>query len=153
MPNYYEILGVSPSATSEEIKKSFRNLALKYHPDKNRNSEESKQKFMKIVEAYEVLSDEQARKSYDDVNNDGGLRRSTTATTFSKRRPSPRWTPPADFSRVYSYEEIKRRYRSSSNVGGGMWDISDKASFGMWKATMLLFGCLGAVVLYILLSG
>lgn len=153
MPNYYEILGVSPSATSEEIKKSFRNLALKYHPDKNRNSEESKQKFMKIVEAYEVLSDKQARKSYDDVNNDGGLRRSTTATTFRKPGPSPRWTPPADFSRVYSYEEIKRRYRSSSSVGGGMWDISDKASFGMWKATMLLFGCLGAVVLYILLSG
>jgi DnaJ-class molecular chaperone len=153
VPNYYEILGVSPSATSEEIKKSFRNLAMKYHPDKNRNSEESKQKFMKIVEAYEVLSDEQARRSYDDINNDGGVRRSTTATTFRKPGPSPRWTPPADFSRVYSYEEIKRRYRSSSNVGGGMWDISDKASFGMWKATMLLFGCLGAVVLYILLSG
>ena len=153
MPNYYEILGVSPSATSEEIKKSFRNLAMKYHPDKNRNSEDSKQKFMKIVEAYEVLSNEQARKNYDDVNNYGGVRRSTTATTFRKPGPSPRWTPPADFSRVYSYEEIKRRYRSSSNVGGGMWDISDKASFGMWKATMLLFGCLGAVVLYILLSG
>jgi DnaJ domain len=152
VPNYYEILGVSPSATPEEIKKSFRNLALKYHPDKNRNSEESKQKFMKIVEAYEVLSNEQARKNYDDVNNDGGIRRSTT-TTFRKPGPSSRWTPPADFSRVYSYEEIKRRYRSSSNVGGGMWDISDKASFGMWKATMLLFGCLGAVVLYILLSG
>ena len=152
MPNYYEILGVSPSATSEEIKKSFRNLAMKYHPDKNRNSEESKQKFMKIVEAYEVLSDEQARRSYDDINNDGGVRRSTT-TTFRKPGASPRWTPPADFSRVYSYEEIKKRYRSSSNVGGGMWDISDKASFGMWKATMLLFGCLGAVVLYILLSG
>jgi hypothetical protein len=150
--NYYEILGVSPSATPEEIKKSFRNLALKYHPDKNRNSEESKQKFMKIVEAYEVLSNEQARKNYDDVNNDGGIRRSTT-TTFRKPGPSPRWTPPADFSRVYSYEEIKRRYRSSSNVGGGMWDINDKASLGMWKATMLLFGCLGAVVLYILLSG
>ena len=152
MPNYYEILGLSPGATTEEIKKSFRNLALKYHPDKNRNSEASKQKFMKIVEAYEVLSNEQARKNYDDVNNDGGVRRSTT-TTFRKPGPSPRWTPPADFSRVYSYEEIKRRYRPRSNVGGGMWDISDKASFGMWKATMLLFGCLGAVVLYILLSG
>ena len=152
MPNYYEILGVSPRATSEEIKKSFRNLAMKYHPDKNRNSEESKQKFMKIVEAYEVLSDEQARRSYDDINNDGGVRRGTT-TTFRKPGASPRWTPPADFSRVYSYEEIKKRYRPSSNVGGGMWDISDKASFGMWKATMLLFGCLGAVVLYILLSG
>jgi DnaJ domain len=153
VPNYYEILGVSPRATSEEIKKSFRNLAMKYHPDKNRNSEESKQRFMKIVEAYEVLSDEQARRSYDDINNDGGVRRSTTATTFRKPRPPPRWTPPADFSRVYSYEEIKKRYRPGSNVGGGMWDISDKASFGMWKATMLLFGCLGAVVLYILLSG
>ena len=143
---------MSPSATSQEIKKSFRNLAMKYHPDKNRNSEESKQKFMKIVEAYEVLSDEQARRSYDDINNDGGVRRRTT-TTFRKPGASPRWTPPADFSRVYSYEEIKKRYRPSSNVGGVMWDISDKASFGMWKATMLLFGCLGAVVLYILLSG
>ena len=58
MPNYYEILEVSPDASQAEIKKSFRNLALQHHPDKNKNSEESKQKFMKIIEAYEVLSDE-----------------------------------------------------------------------------------------------
>ena len=57
MPNYYEVLGVNVGATQDEIKKSFRNLALKYHPDKNGNSEESRQKFMKIVEAYAVLSD------------------------------------------------------------------------------------------------
>lgn len=138
MPSYYEILGVSSEATQDEIKKSFRNLALKYHPDKNRNSEESKQKFMSIVEAYEVLSDDQARKIYD--NN----------TLQQRPGPTPRWTPPADFTTVYSYEEIKRRYRPS-NIGGGMWDISDKASFGMWKATMVLFACLGAVVIYILL--
>lgn len=139
MPNYYEILGVSAEATMEEIKKSFRNLALKYHPDKNKNSEESKQKFMKIVEAYEVLSNDQARKTYD-------------SSTMYKPGPAPRWTPPADFSTIYSYEEIKRRYRPT-NIGGGMWDISDKASFGMWKATMVLFACLGAVVIYILIAG
>ncbi len=142
MPNYYDILGVSPGATQDEIKKSFRHLALKYHPDKNRNSEESKQKFMKIVEAYEVLSDDQARKTYD------------SGTLQQKPGPTPRWTPPADFNTVYSYEEIKRRYRpSNNNIGGGMWDISDKASFGMWKATMVLFAGLAAVVIYILLAG
>lgn len=142
MPNYYEILEVSQVATPDEIKKSFRHLALKYHPDKNRNSEESKQKFMKIVEAYEVLSNDQARKNYD-------------ASIFEpqlKPGPTPRWTPPADFRTAYSYEEIKRRYRPST-VGGGMWDISDKASFGMWKATIVLFACLAAVVIYIILAG
>lgn len=139
MPNYYDILGVNPNATSEEIKKSFRNLALKYHPDKNRNSEESKQKFMKIVEAYEVLYNEQSRKNYD-------------GNAFKVPRQAPGWTPPADFRTVYSYEEIKRKYRqtSGSNTGGGMWDISDKANRGMWKATMILFACLTAVVIYIL---
>lgn len=142
MPNYYEILEVSPVATQDEIKKSFRHLALKYHPDKNRNSEESKQKFMKIVEAYEVLSDDPARRNYD-------------ISIFEQKQkpgPTPRWTPPANFRTVYSYEEIKKRYRPST-VGGGMWDISEKASFGMWKATMVLFACLAAVVFYIMLSG
>lgn len=139
VPNYYDILGVSPDASQEEIKKSFRNLALKYHPDKNKNSEESKQKFMKIVEAYETLSNEQSRKNYD------------SSRAFKVAKQTPRWTPPADFSTVYSYEEIKRRYRPSSNISGGMWDISDKANMGMWKATMILFACLAAVVIYILL--
>jgi curved DNA-binding protein CbpA len=139
VPDYYEILEVSAGATPDEIKKSFRHLALKYHPDKNGNSEESKQKFVKIVEAYEVLSNDQTRKTYD-------------SSTLHRPGPTPRWTPPADFSTVYSYEEIKRRYRPS-NIGGGMWDISDKASFGMWKATMVLFAGLGAVVIYILITG
>ena len=137
VPNYYDILGVSPNASQAEIKKSFRNLALQYHPDKNKNSEESKQKFMKIIEAYEVLSDEQARKNYD-------------SNTLQKRGARTRWTPSADFGTVYSYEEIKRRYRPN-NVGGGMWDISEKASFGIWKATILLFACLVALLIYIIL--
>jgi DnaJ-class molecular chaperone len=61
----YKILEVSNIAASQaEIKRAFRRLALKYHPDRNKNSEESKQKFIEIVEAYEVLSDNQARKNY-----------------------------------------------------------------------------------------
>ena len=136
MPNYYDILGVTHAATQAEIKQSFRNLALRYHPDKNKNSEESKQKFVQIVEAYEVLSDEHARKNYDNNPYALGARH--------------KWTPPADFEQVYSYAEIKRRYRQST-ISGGMWDISDRASFGLWKATILLFGCLGAVVLFIML--
>ena len=113
---------------------------MKHHPDKNKNSEESRLKFMKIVEAYEVLSDDNSRRTYDGAS--------------TKLDGSHSWTPPADIGRVYSYEEIKRRYRPpSSNIRGGMWDISDGASSGMWKATMLLFGCLGAVVLYILIAG
>lgn len=134
MPNYYEVLGLKPGASQEEIKKSFRSLALKYHPDKNKGSEESKQKFMKIVEAYEILSDVQARQKYE-----GNTSRQE-------------WTPSADFDRVYSYEELKRQYRQS-NIRGGMWDISDKASMGMWKATMILFAGLAAIVIYILLAG
>ena len=137
MPNYYDILGVSPDASQADIRKSFRNLALKHHPDKNKNSEESKQKFMKIIEAYEVLSDEQSRKNYD-------------SNSLQKRATKARWTPSADFGTVYSYEEIKRRYRPN-NVGGGMWDISDKASFGIWKATMLLFACLAVLLIYIMI--
>lgn len=139
MPSYYDILEISPTASQDEIKKSFRHLALKYHPDKNGNSEDSRQKFMRLVEAYEILSDDQARRNYD-------------GTTFGTPKEAPGWTPPADFSTVYSYEQIKRRY-NPNDIRGGMWDISDKASFGMWKATMILFACLGAVVIYILLAG
>lgn len=62
MKNYYEILGVSKEATAEEIKKSYRKLSLKYHPDKNPKGEE---KFKEISEAYTVLGDEQKRKDYD----------------------------------------------------------------------------------------
>ncbi|MFL6362074.1 MAG: J domain-containing protein, partial [Nitrososphaeraceae archaeon] len=59
---------MSTTASAAEIRRSFRELALKYHPDKNKNSEESKQKFVQIVEAYKLLSDENTRKEYDYKN-------------------------------------------------------------------------------------
>ena len=64
IPNYYEILGVSSNATKNEIKKAFRKLALKWHPDKNK-SLNSHEKFIEINKAYLILSDREARAKYD----------------------------------------------------------------------------------------
>ncbi len=63
--DYYEILGVSRSATADEIKASYRKLALKYHPDRNPDNKEAEEKFKEATEAYEVLSDAQKRAQYD----------------------------------------------------------------------------------------
>ncbi|HEX9319971.1 MAG TPA: J domain-containing protein [Nitrososphaeraceae archaeon] len=134
--NYYELLSLNQNASTQEIKRSFRKLALKYHPDKNKNSEESKEKFMYIVEAYEILSDEASRKKYDETLISGAR-----SHLFSRS-----WSPPADFKNIYSYANLK-----NSHERGGMWDISQSASMGMWKATVVLFVSLAVVALVILL--
>jgi curved DNA-binding protein len=63
--DYYKILGVEKSATSEQIKKAYRKLAVKYHPDKNPDNKAAEEKFKEINEAYEVLSDDDKRRKYD----------------------------------------------------------------------------------------
>lgn len=63
--DYYKILGVDKDATKEEIKKAYRKLALKYHPDKNPGNKQAEEKFKEITEANEVLSDPEKRKKYD----------------------------------------------------------------------------------------
>ncbi|KAF7491545.1 DnaJ -like protein subfamily B member 4 [Sarcoptes scabiei] len=70
--NYYDILGISKKATDDEIKKAYRQLALKYHPDKNK-SPEAEEKFKLVAEAYEVLSDKKKREVYDQYG-EAGLR-------------------------------------------------------------------------------
>ena len=63
--DYYKVLGVDKNATQDQIKKAYRKLARKYHPDVNPNDENAKKKFQEINEAYEVLSDPEKRKKYD----------------------------------------------------------------------------------------
>ncbi|THB78273.1 MAG: molecular chaperone DnaJ [Desulfobulbaceae bacterium] len=69
--DYYEILGIGRSASGDEIKKSYRKLAMKYHPDRNPGDTEAENAFKECTEAYEVLSDQQKRQIYDNYGHDG----------------------------------------------------------------------------------
>ena len=70
--DYYKILGVKRSATDAQIKKAFKKLAIKYHPDKNADDPEgAKEKFQKVAQAYETLSDPEKRKIYDVSGEEG----------------------------------------------------------------------------------
>ncbi|WP_417351426.1 J domain-containing protein [Flavobacterium alkalisoli] len=65
MKNHYEILGVTPNCSQAQIKKAYRLLAIKYHPDKNNGDKESEESFKEILESYIILSDEETRIEYD----------------------------------------------------------------------------------------
>lgn len=91
--NYYTILNVPENATLEEIKKSYRKLSLKYHPDKNANDVNTVSKFHKITEAYDVLGNEEKRKEYDLMRNNpfakmmGGLNMQSGMNGFPQGDP------------------------------------------------------------------
>eukprot|EP00353_Schmidingerella_taraikaensis_P018979 CAMPEP_0185617078 /NCGR_PEP_ID=MMETSP0436-20130131/42244_1 /TAXON_ID=626734 ORGANISM="Favella taraikaensis, Strain Fe Narragansett Bay" /NCGR_SAMPLE_ID=MMETSP0436 /ASSEMBLY_ACC=CAM_ASM_000390 /LENGTH=76 /DNA_ID=CAMNT_0028254375 /DNA_START=57 /DNA_END=284 /DNA_ORIENTATION=- len=63
--DYYDLLGISKGATASEIKKAYRKMAVKYHPDKNPDNAEAEEKFKAAAEAYEVLSDPDKKARYD----------------------------------------------------------------------------------------
>jgi len=69
--DYYEVLGVSKTASDDDIKRAYRRKAMKYHPDKNPDDKGAEEKFKECAEAYEVLSDTEKRKRYDQFGHDG----------------------------------------------------------------------------------
>ena len=105
--DYYEILGVDKKASTEEIKKSYRKLAMKYHPDVNKDDKDAAAKFKEVSEAYQVLSDSKKRQQYDQFGHAA-------------------FDPAAGFGGFrggQSYRSGPFSYTYSSNMGG--FDFSD----------------------------
>jgi curved DNA-binding protein len=92
MKDYYQILGVTRTCTSEELRKNYRKLAMQYHPDRNPDDPNAEQKFKEVAEAYGVLTDPVKRRKYDSYR--------TGENTFSNSRP--------DGGFAYSQEDILR---------------------------------------------
>ena len=104
---YYEILGLKESASTEEIRKAYRKLALHYHPDRNRGDATAEERFKAISEAYAVLTDPDKRKLFD-------LSRATVRGPTPGASPSPGRTPARRISSRISCGTGRRR-RSSRN--------------------------------------
>ncbi|MBM4284997.1 MAG: molecular chaperone DnaJ [Deltaproteobacteria bacterium] len=103
--DYYQILGVSRNASAEEIKKQYRQLALKYHPDRNPGDKSAEEKFKEAAEAYEVLHDPEKRRLYDTYGHEG-----LSSTGFSGFR---------DFSDIFrSFGDIFEDLFGFGGMGG-----------------------------------
>ena len=139
--DYYATLGVSKSATADEIKKAFRKLAVKYHPDRNPGNKEAEERFKEISEAYEVLFDAEKRQKYDQFGQ------------YWKQASQGGWPPGGagvdfggfDFSQYSNFEDFinellgrfstpggpqGRTYYRTGTGGAGYSDFGDFGGFG-----------------------
>ena len=92
--DYYEVLGAEKGAGKDELKKLYRRLAMKYHPDRNPDDEEAEAKFKEAKEAYEILSDDQKRAMYDQYGHAGLEGRGGDAGRDEKHRYEQNPHPP-----------------------------------------------------------
>ena len=123
--DYYEVLGVSKSASADEIKKAHRKLVRQYHPDVNKNNKQAEEKFKEAQEAYDVLSDEHKRKAYDQFGHAGvgagdrpagSIRRCTKRIAEHSRAEAPE----ADSAGAAAGSRVE-----DFDMGGGGGDFGD----------------------------
>src|SRR5277367_3727122 len=95
--DYYGTLGIKKTASAEEIRKAFRKLARKYHPDVNPNDKKAEEKFKELSEANDVLSDEKKRKVYDQVGFYSDQIDPARAEAYARQQANARNAPPVDF--------------------------------------------------------
>ncbi len=107
--DYYQILGVSKNADADQIKKAYRKLARKYHPDVNPDNQEAEVKFKQVNEAYQVLSDPEKRKKYDQYGKD--------------------WEHAEAFEQARRQQQQQGQRRTWSNAGGGQTYSGDFSDF------------------------
>jgi curved DNA-binding protein len=112
--DYYKELGVKKDATSDEIKKAYRKLAMKYHPDHTKGDKAAEEKFKKVSEAYAVLSDPEKRKQYDEYGANGFQQR------FSQE----------DIFRGFDFGEILREFGFGGKGGNVRFSFGGGSPFG-----------------------
>lgn len=106
--DYYKILGISENTSEEEMKKIYRKLAVKYHPDKNKGDKQSEEKFKEISEAYYVLGDKKRRAQYDQMRRFGGGAGPNFAGTQG-----------------FDFEELLRQFGSGRQRASGQYSVFD----------------------------
>ncbi|XP_008296367.1 dnaJ homolog subfamily B member 2 [Stegastes partitus] len=122
MVDYYTILGVPRTASQDDIKKAYRKLALKWHPDKNPdNKDEAERKFKELAEAYEVLSDKSKRDEYDRYGNDRMRHTGSSTSDFSSDFPGFTFT-------FRNPDEVFREFFGGQDPFASFFD--DFSSFG-----------------------
>ncbi len=137
--DYYEILGVERSVDQDEIKKSYRKLALKYHPDRNPGSKEAEAKFREATEAYEILSDAAKRKQYDQFGHAG------TQGAGNYENMEDIFTNFGDIFETLFGQGQQRRSRKSGPVPQRGHDLSQKIDISLKESYQ---GCTKEIKIY-----